>query len=131
MHWLIRGIRLGPERCHEWLSRQINIGGDHVPVILVDGVVPIPILINVYLIELVIDFRLKKFFDLHPPILSGKSLRQSQQQLVLITLSPLVKFPERVLQILHGVVPELEQELDDVVGVLLDERAILIHEVYN
>lgn len=56
---------------------------------------------------------------LQSAILGRKFLRQSQQELVLVAMCAFLQFFECILQILHGVVSQFEQELDHVICVLL------------
>ena len=54
-------------------------------------------------------------------------MSESDQQLVLVPLSPLSQLPQCVLQVLNVVILELEQKLDDI----LREMLLLILWVTN
>ena len=58
-----------------------------------------------------VDLRLEVLPYLLPTILSGELLGESEQQLVFVSLGALREFAQSVLEVLHGVIPELEEEL--------------------
>lgn len=125
--------RLDPSRCHRTRLQQVigiryrHILRYHVAIVLIHRVVTIAIRIHINLIQLVIYLRLKELLDLQTSILGRQLLRQPQQQLILVPMRPLLQLLERILQVLHRVVPQLEQELDHVIGVLLCVHSFFLY----
>ena len=100
-------------------GRVLHVLGNHVAVVLVHAVVLVAVRVHVHLVKFVVNFGFEELFDHLPAVLGGEFLGQSQKQLILVALRLLGEFAERVLEILHGVVAQLEEKLDDILGVLL------------
>lgn len=86
---------------------------------MVNTVVLVPVRVNIDIVQVVVDLVLEQASHHVLAVLGRELLRQPQQQLVLVAVAALVQLAERILQILHRVVPQFEEELDDIIGVLL------------
>lgn len=99
--------------------RYRHILGNHIAVVLVDGIVAVAIGVDVDLVELVVDLRLEELLDLEAAVLGGQLLGEPKQELVFVAVRPLLQFLQRILQVLHRIVPQFQKELHHVVRVLL------------
>ena len=123
-HWLVAAKRLRWVRFHRFtciqrLRRHGHALGDHVPIVLVDTVVFVSIRVDVDIVQIVVDFVFEQAPNHVLAVFGSQLLGETQQQLILVAVTAFVQFSKSVLQILHRVVPQLEQELHHVVGVLL------------
>ena len=99
----------------------------HISVILINRVILVAIGVHIYFIKLMINFWFEKLLHHCPTVLSGQFLSQSEQQLVLVPLSLLGQLPKRILEVLHGVVPKLEQKFDHIFSMLLVILSVDVH----
>ena len=100
-------------------TRIVEILWDHISVVLIYRVVLVPIGVDIHFVEFMVNFRFEKLFNHVPAILSRQLGSKPQQELVLVALSLLNQLPEGILEILHSIVPQLEQELHHVLSMLL------------
>lgn len=108
-------------------SRVLHVLRNHILVVLINRVVLVTVGVDINFVELMVDFWLEELLHHLPSILCRKLLSQSQQELILVTLSPLGQLSEGILEVLHRVVSELQEKLDHVLGVLLGIASIYVH----
>lgn len=92
---------------------------DHVAVVLIHRVVLVAVGVDINVVKVIEDLILEKALDHGLALLSGQLLCQPKQQLVLVSVTTFVELPECIFEVLHRVVAQLQEKLDDIVSVLL------------